>query len=320
MKQMITLALLLFSIGALQSTSTYTLQSPSSEISFLIRSKLILVEGAVNGRVGYFLFDTGASELILNKERFSDGYNDKIRHQFADTGGHGVSQGSIFIGQFDWAGLKREKFFAPCLELGALEAELGEVLLGIIGYDVLRHVDIEVDYYRSAMAIRRPTGEKSSLPVRKPDYHFTFKMDGHIPILRASLGEAGNLRMGLDSGSSMNICDRALRKKIAGRALKKRSIRMQGPGGRTIRTDYYTLESLQVENAYAISYARVALNSLKAFRDYGIHLDGLLGVNFFRLGKVRLNYSSQTIDVWLEHNDYTLRHNSLALPKGMSAE
>ncbi|HSF52525.1 MAG TPA: hypothetical protein VLA71_02180, partial [Algoriphagus sp.] len=43
---------------------------PITSVSFQIRRNLIIVKGSLDGREGFFILDTGASEVILNNRIF----------------------------------------------------------------------------------------------------------------------------------------------------------------------------------------------------------------------------------------------------------
>ncbi len=298
----------LLSFNLVLAGPSYYMEESASVLQLQIRNKLILVEGQANGQSGFFLFDTGASELILNQAYFPQYEGHNPGFYFADAIGNRNYYGYVHITQFGWGGLRREDFFAPRLDLLALEATLGEQVLGIIGYDVLQHVDLEVDYYQGTLTIRRP-GTASSLPA--PDYSFDFQMDGHFPVLRAKLGEAEGLLLAIDSGSSVDVCASRHKPKLSSKALQKRTIGLQGAAGLIENTPYFVMDSLQVEDAYCITPCRVALGNLEVLGDYGFRIDGLLGVNFFRLGRVLLSYPSRRISVWLGQNDYTIRHRAV---------
>ena len=312
MQHLYTLLCFILPVFLIKAESPYHLAKSSSIVSLQIRNKLILVEGEVNGQSGYFLFDTGASELILHEAYFPAGQKGGKKVYFADINGNSAPHDYAYIEVFDWGGLQRRDFLAPRLNLHGLEERLGEKLLGIIGYDVLQHIDLELDYYQKTITLMRPGQQSaSSLQLPQPDYSFDFQMDRHLLVLNARLGDAGGLKLALDSGSSVNVCAQRLRPRLKSKALQKRTIGMQGAAGVLQRSPYFIMESLQVESTYSISFCRVVLGKLGAFDDHGFHIDGLLGVNFFRLGKVFLSYSSKQIAVWLGQNDYTLRHSTL---------
>ncbi|MCO6491969.1 MAG: hypothetical protein J5I98_26365 [Phaeodactylibacter sp.] len=318
MQHLYTLLFFLSPVGFLLAGPTYHMTEPSSTVPLFIRNKLILVEGQANGQSGYFLFDTGASELALNEAYFPRQEHAAPGTRFADVSGHSIRHGYAFVDSFYWAGLCREAFFGACLDMSALESRLGEKLLGIIGYDVLQHVDLEIDYYRKTMILIRP----GTIPPRPsgPHYTFHFRMNRHLPVLKAGLGDATDLDMAIDSGSSVNVCSSRFKKKLKNKALQKRRVSLLGASGASEQAPYYIMESMVVENAYSIAYCRIALASMGVVDDYSLGVDGLLGVNFFRLGRVFFSYQSRRIDVWLEHNDYTMRHSTLPLLEGMSAE
>ncbi len=316
----ITFFFLSISVFAVAGPSYY-MEEESSVVPLHIRNKLILVEGQANGRSGYFLFDTGASELILNEAHFPRHKYHSPKKYFAGAGGYGVLQGYTYVSSFNWGCLRRDTFFAPRMALQALENILGEKLLGIIGYDVLQHVDLRLDYYRGGITLLRPgSAARGTASHPEPDYIFQFEMDRHLPVVNARAGEAEGLLLAIDSGSSVNVCARRLRRRLKSTALQKRTVSMYWAAGFIRKSACYIMESLQVENTYSIAYCRVALGNLKALEDNGFRIDGLLGVNFFRMGLVFFSYRSRRIAVWLERNDYTLRHRAVRPVERLSAE
>ncbi|MCB0598032.1 MAG: aspartyl protease family protein [Lewinellaceae bacterium] len=321
MKHLHTLLFLTLFVNFAYAGPSYRLVESPAVVPLQVRNKLMLVEGRVNGKSGYFLFDTGASELILNQAYFPRHKHYNPKSHFASASGHIVLHGYAYISSFSWGSLRREEFFAPRIDLLALESQLGEQLLGIIGYDVLQHADLEIDYYQGAITLLRPGSDLPALALRAdPDYAFDFQMDRHLPVLNARLGDAEGLRMAIDSGSSVNVCANRLKGKLKTKALKKRTVGLQGAAGILQQSPYFIMESLEVENTYSIAYCRVALGNVEAFDDYGFHIDGLLGVNFFRLGRVYFSYQAKRILVWLEENDYTLRHSSLRPLAGLRVD
>ncbi|MCB0564787.1 MAG: hypothetical protein KDD01_10470 [Phaeodactylibacter sp.] len=321
MQHLYTLLFFLLSFIFVKASPDYQMAEASAVVPVQIRNKLILVEGKINNQAGYFLFDTGASELILNEARFPRHEHHHSVPYFADATGHVAAHGYTYISTFNWGGLHREGFFAPLLDLLALESNLGEQLLGIIGYDVLQHVDLELDYYQGTISLFRP-GAVVPYPEFRvaPDYTFDFEMDRHLPVLKAAVGNADGLLLAIDSGSSVNICDSRLKGKLKKKALQKRTIGLQGAVGILQQSPFYVMEALRIENTYSIAYCRVALSNLKKLKDHGIRIDGLLGINFFRLGRVFFSYHTQRIMVWLGQNEYTLRHSSLQPLPEMSAK
>ena len=312
---------ILFMPALLWGESKYRMAQESCGLSFIVKNKLILVQGEAGDEAGYFLFDTGASELVLNKRYFGRQRGYESDHQYTDVHGHRGQHGYVFVSHFQWGGLERDHFYTPRLDLSPLEAMLGERIIGIIGYDVLRNVETVVDYYTGSMQLFRIDEIPfPSADGRQPDFIIPFQLDGHLPVIRGAAGEAGKLRLGVDSGASVNLFEIRLRDKLAGKALQQRTIPLLGAGGGEKRTPYFVMENLQVEDAYFIHYSRVALSDLAMLRNFGFQVDGLIGVNFFRLGRVSINYRSRCFRVWLGQNDYTMRLQSVNPVKIMSLE
>ena len=112
----------------------------SSTIPFTMLEGMMVVEATVNNQKGNFIIDTGAPTLVLNERPVS-------KEQVA---GRGISEGlvtaEVTVKAFNWSGINKTNVAAFKVDISHLERVSGKELAGIIGYDILKEVELLVDY------------------------------------------------------------------------------------------------------------------------------------------------------------------------------
>lgn len=291
----------------LSGNTTYELASDWSEFEFLVQSKLILVEATVNEQTGYFLFDTGASELILNDYYFPPQHGIQSEDPYFDTNGLGWNYGFSYVKKFSWNNLNREKYHAPCVPMESIEAALNVTLLGIIGQEVFKNVTLWIDYEHRKMIIGKNYEAFGHFFEKTPHLHYYFETEGHLAILSVDVAPLEDLRLGIDSGAMMNLLSDRLERKLRHDAVAKRYFSLLGGSDHYHRSFYYIMRELEMQELFTVRFSKVGFCNLDGMRSYDIAIDGFMGVNFFRLGQVLLDYQTQQIAIWATVNDYTIR-------------
>jgi len=187
MKQLLILFLLITQIAEAQEhvafldvVTSYTEvdESPylnSTVVPFKMIEGMMLVEATMNNQQGNYIIDTGAPTLVINQQP-----------THSTTQGRGISQGlttaEMQVKTFEWSGIHKENVFAFQVDISHLEAISGETIAGIIGYDILKEVELLVDYSTKSVqlsAVR--TKEKYQ---KKPIAVIPFVMQGHLPVIK----------------------------------------------------------------------------------------------------------------------------------------
>lgn len=292
------LTCLLLHVGICQATR-YQITGHEARVPLRLSGKMILLPGQVDGIAGFFLLDTGAPELILNRRYFPD-YN-PTDSRTLHTIGHSNVICRIYIDSFSVGKLYRYRFQVPVMDMTPTEKLLGAPLLGLLGYEVIRNFELRIDYYGLQVSLCRLDEQGEPLrawQARGPDHSLYFSMSGHLPILKTTLSGGRRLYLGLDSGSSVNIVHHRVRRTVRELAFDRRSITYQCIGIKERNAPLYTLPYLDIQAAYRIHYWRTTIEDLSGFRQQGINIDGILGANFFRMGRVSLNYRKKYIRIW----------------------
>ncbi|PHN04420.1 retropepsin-like aspartic protease [Flavilitoribacter nigricans] len=299
MKTPITLFFCLAFLAGLNAN--YLIDGPVAELSIQTEGKMILIPGIVDGVEGYFMLDTGAPELILNERYFPER---KVgRKKVLQDVGKKMSCAQIRVEHFIMGNVYRDNFEAIITDLHTTEKALGRPILGLLGYDVLRHFEVRIDYYGGFITFCNL--DEAGRPVhqwqkRSPDHQLEFIMEGHLPTIEGQLLGKSNLMLGLDSGASVNLMDQSYRGYLRKHCLKEREIDFQCINSKVEAAPFFVMPQLEVENAYQVQFWRTSIGDFSHFRSNDIYIQGILGANFFQLGLISINYQMQTIKIWDE--------------------
>ena len=300
--------------------SPYQLSTDRSTFSISLFKKLIFVEARVDGQEGLFLFDTGISELTLNYDNFAH-YQLEEGPSLTDINGAMERSHRVFVMNFDWQGLHREKFKVQLMDLSTLSETIGSPVLGLIGYDVIKDLEVAVDYDKRQMTLHRldENGRVSQHPWQRPDHLLEFEMERHLPILGIQMEPGKVIRVGFDSGAAMNVLDRKYRRAAKEGALRLYHIQYNGALSAT-RVPYYTLPRVEVAGELSLIHCKMAFPNLSHLWRNGVQIDGLLGIDLFRLGRVSLNFRLGEMKIWVNDNVFTMKYKDLTEPTGLARE
>ena len=250
---------------------------------------MMLVEATMNNVQGNYIIDTGAPTLVINGQPTQ-----------STTQGRGISQGLVTaemkVQAFKWAGIERENLFAFQVDISHLEAVSGEKIAGIIGYDILKEVELLVDY--STQSIQLSATKRKGTYQKKPVTTIPFVMQEHLPVIKVKIGNK-KLRLALDTASESNILDAGIYKKLS-KATFKNTVKgeLQGVDQQVKQVMISTISETIIKGLpfTDMKYLFTDLGHLK--KESGLYIDGLLGYPFFKQGKMSINYQERKIYVW----------------------
>lgn len=178
------------------------------KVPFKIRKDLIYVAANLNGKEGYFLFDSGCPVIMLNKN-FADGSSDAEKiNGFSGING---AFGEVLMTKVDslkWGNIILKDFQTPATALRE-DPEMSSVnVFGLLGLEAFKNYEVTFDYDGLEMSFRRV--DKLGNYVKqhneeiKPLHQATVTMQRHIPILTLSINKK-DYRFGIDCGAAINI-------------------------------------------------------------------------------------------------------------------
>jgi len=303
MKRLIILCLFITQIAAAQNFVSFidvaattknveekNLLANSKIVPFTMLEGMMVVEATVNQQKGNYIIDTGAPTLVINEIPSAKG----------SIGGRGISQGlktnEVVVQEFNWSGIQKKDLDAFKVDISHLEAVSGKSIAGIIGYEILKEVELLVDYQTQTVQLS-PLKIKS-INLRKPVAIIPFTMQAHLPVIKVKIGKK-KLRLALDTASESNILDKKIFSKIDDQLISNHQIgEIQGVDQQVKTVQVATIQQTNVKDLpfEEMAYLFTDLSHLKS--DSGLYIDGLLGYPFFKQGKMSINYKEQKIYVW----------------------
>jgi hypothetical protein len=300
----------------LAAESPYRMTETQSVLPFKQARKLVLVKAQIDQRHGYFILDTGINDLSLNSQHFGDEENLKKFERVIDIGGARHRVDGYMVGIFRWGGIRRDSFAVPLIDMKGLEKILDCSLLGLIGMEVFRDLELCIHYDEGLITLNLldETGRVGhKVYDSSPDYTLPFTLAGHLPVISARIGDQ-TLRMGWDSGASINLLNKKLRRYLPTNA--RRLLRIGYGGTLSEQTaPFYAVDAIYIDEQFAVNAWRMACPSMSHFKKLKLEIDGLIGADLLRLGQVAINYRRKHIRVWInKDNLFNQRFEEMSEP------
>lgn len=266
------------------------------EVPFELINGMIFVQAQVNNQRGYFILDTGAPMLVLNR---SSQYPVVLTNTAGGCSGD-FQVGKQTIRHFSWAGMEKYELQALTTDLSHLEVASGRPVMGLIGHNLFKHRELFLDYEERRIILFDP--EQNPLHrTLTPIYTSQLTMQDHLPIIEFSMGRQ-TMRFGLDTGSEANLIDGCKAAGIEPTLIDTvKEEEMQGLDRRIRRVPVIRVAESHWNNL-PMDRLHFLVTDLCHLKDnYSISLDGLLGYNFFRPLKISINYQKKEFYLW-QHN------------------
>ena len=297
---------------ALLADNPFLMVADSYRMSFQEINKLVVVEAVLDGQRGYFILDTGIGTLTLNESRCN--YEESISqfNKVSDVNGKRDKAEGVVVGTFEWGGLLAHDFQAPLLNMESLEKILKIELLGLIGYDVIRDMELFIDYDAKVLVQHRLSQDGrpiSTVAGEMPTHQIPFVMEGHLPVMRARVGELA-LRMGWDSAATINMMNRKYRRDLPEDSRKLLRIPYGGVLSSN-RAPFIAVDAINIDDQFSVMAWRMACTPMRHFSKRDINIDGLIGADLLRLGCLSINYQRQEIYLWVNDNIFAKRYEAL---------
>ena len=254
---------------------------------------LVLVEGMLEGQRGYFIVDTGAPGLVVNRPP-ADSVEIRQGHSLWQP----LSIGEVVLQELQWGPELLSDVPALSLDLKHLEAYSEETILGLLGYQLLRDYLVFIDYRKEeAYWVKNQNG--TVLNPKGRAFTCGFELLDHLPVITLTV-DSIQLRFVIDTGSSVNlISDQA-------------AMRITETGGLTGNGPITLLEGLERSSELlpTLIIPRLLLGEIvqrdQAFNVtnlqpvsefVGSRIDGILGYHFLKDRRLILDYHQQKLTI-----------------------
>ncbi|MFN7118741.1 MAG: retropepsin-like aspartic protease [Saprospiraceae bacterium] len=299
MKSPVTLAaamLLLCSMtNVYNPTTTHPILSGET-FQYEVVKKLMLVQAEVDGKKGYFLFDTGASHLTLNQTHFTD--KKLVKNVGATRTAVGGTEAlhAMKVNNFSWGKVKCNNLLTPVADLSALEKTLGRApLLGLIGYQIVKDYIVYFNYSQQTITLSRNNQFQ-----KPPTYSLEFSICGHLPVLETTIGSKRKMYLGLDSGASVNVLDDSWQSHLADYAKNSHPVNYTGSAAGYNEATYVTIETMTLEDQISLQNVGLLLTDFQHNAGECFRLDGLVGIDVFIGKNVAIDYRNNQLHIWTE--------------------
>lgn len=288
------------------NTTFCTLSFPESSfiapnsviIPFDANGGLILVQANVNGIPGVFILDTGAEGLVLNSNYFSP------ESLIANSNAFGVGGAVSKVGEYGVDTMLLDELYfqkikAQTIDLSQLESDKKDKISGLIGFDILKDFEIMIQYKMRYLTLSRvtETGQiMDPLPhtMEKVD-SFAFQLGNFIPIIKVTI-EGNSYKMGIDSGSEVNLLNIKGRRKWLKNFKILKKVKILGANGGSTEVLAGRMSRIVLGTKYkCASMATVLTNMDYLNKIYDTRLDGVLGYEFLAPWIFSINYKKKKL-------------------------
>ncbi len=186
------------SLKAEESILDVRAQSASAEL--IRKGGLLLVKGNLNDqKEGWLILDTGSPGFLINDPTVTSANADG---QIGGATGQIAFQ-SRQLNKLQVAGLTQTNVSALALDMSFAEEQLGEKILGVIGFAQLKEFPVHISLLQNTIRF----GESKIAQGQGIDKRaYDFGLVGHLPILEANVG-GQSLDFVFDTGSGVNVID-----------------------------------------------------------------------------------------------------------------
>lgn len=277
----------------------FDLKADSVVIPLKIAGRLLLINATVDGEAGNLVFDTGANGLVLNSTYFRNHVKTGGVASAGITGAVGVVE-QITVEKIEFADMKYKNLQADLTNLGHIENRRGVKILGLIGFGMMRNLEIIIDARKGELKLFRidKAGKRThgNLSAPRPDFVQKIVGNSNILFLKGMIG-GKTLNFCFDTGAETNAISNYANKKILSTLTITRRATLKGVGSARSevlfgRMNEFTMGNTQIPNMETIITNLDALSQA-----YGTTVDGMLGASFLEHGIVCVNFVKKQVEI-----------------------
>lgn len=255
------------------------------------------VEVRINGIPKKFLLDTGAGMSVVSSrvakecqmsiligQESEAGTSTSIKVKIQPAGIEELTIGDLTINnhpviiidqkdlQFKWLGI----FTMMKID-------------GIIGWNAIKNLFIEVDYKSKRITFKKPEWAGNA--------KMNFFMLGGYPVARLRSEDGIPLNFGVDTGARQSWITEKLLKKMNTAGCQKIMKTIGSAGGKEKIESQVIPELKLIFNDYLLTFHKIGTRPTKL--DEFVELDGVLGGDIFENGTIRIDYVNRIFDLYI---------------------
>jgi predicted aspartyl protease len=277
----------------------FNLRADSVVIPMKRAGRLFLIEATVDGEKGNLVFDTGANGLVLNNTYFRNHVKSGGVSSTGITGAVGMVE-QISVGKIEFADLTYNNLRADVANLGHIENRRGIKILGLLGFSMIKDLEIVIDSENSELKLFRidKKGNRlnNSSPVFKPDYVQKIEGNSNILFLKGTIG-GKPLNFCFDTGAETNAISSDSNKKIMSTLTITRRTALKGAGSAGSEVLFGRMNDFVIGNQPIPNMETIITNLDALSEAYGTHIDGMLGYSFLEHGIICVNFVNKQFGI-----------------------
>lgn len=263
--------------------------------------RLLLMEARIDNETGNFIFDTGASTLVLNSTYFRKYASMESGERGGITGGvGGVRQTKV--SRIVLGGLTYTNTLADLADLGHIENRRGIKILGLFGFSMLKNLEIIIDVIHNELHLYRldKSGRRISQNSKEFKADIIQKVERCQDVLFVCPRIGGKtLSFCLDTGAESNVLSTLTPKKVMSTVSITRRSGLVGSGRPTSEALYGTMNDFDLGGKQISSMQTIITSLENMSAAYGQNIDGMLGYDFFEKGLICINLVKMEMKVSL---------------------
>jgi hypothetical protein len=274
----------------------YIFISPSARIptTFTISGVPTLQVG-VNGKRKKFLLDTGAGLSVISSEVAQECQIFPLLDQKAKAGTSTTKKVEIqpaVIEDLKIGDISIKNHPVIIIDQQDLEFKLLGLFTimkieGIIGWNAIQNLLVEIDYQNKIITLQKP----GKFEVHRRNF---FLMGGY-PVVQLRSGEGIPLNFGLDTGARESWITDNLLKKLNQLSIASTTKTVGSAGGWEKMESKVLPELKIILNDYQLTFKKIGTRPAKL--DEFVELDGVLGGDVFEKGRIRIDYQNGIFDL-----------------------
>lgn len=261
--------------------------------------RLFLIEAKVEDQTGNLVFDTGASNLVLNSTYFRNHVRSGTTVTSGITGSLGKIE-RINVEKMEFGDLTYQRMRADVANLGHIENKRGVKILGLVGFGMMKNVEIVLDASQSELRLykvdkegKRTTSKSTGI---KSDYTQPIEGNGNILFLKGMIA-GKNLNFCFDTGAETNAISSDANKTVLSTLTITRRIELKGAGNAKSEVLFGRMNDFTM-GGKKISDMETIVTNLRSLNEaYNTTIDGMLGYNFLEQGVVTINFVKRQFDI-----------------------
>lgn len=262
---------------------------------------LFLIEAKVDSMVGFFILDTGAPHLVLNKTYFTEG-----RKASNGNASYGITGGGNTVLNTTVDSLVIQKLFytdvdADIINLGHLEDARGVKILGLLGSSLFMEVEMEIDLQNNLLIIYKLDSEGNRIVgnerQQKPDIEMPIDVTNDIIFMDVLIAEK-KLRFCLDTGAERNVLSNTVSNKILKHFTLTKRGSLAGSGGGDQLVLNGVIDSIQIDGQSFVNLPFILTNLSYLQIVYETTIYGILGYDFLAEGIVTINHKKKKLTMY----------------------